>query len=226
MKKKNYQYKETDYGITINNIKNDNTKNTIYKKDDYIYLNGKKIYGANEERKLKGNHNLNDIMFVLAVSNILKLDLEKTVKTINEFNPLEHRLEFVGRFDRVDYYNDSIATIPEAAIESVKALENVNTLIVGGNDRGVNQENLIKFLAQSKVENIVCLPKTGDYIYDGLKETDKNIFKVKDMEEAVKIAKEVTKKNTICLLSPAASSYGYFKNFKERGDMFKQYVKK
>ena len=226
MKKKNYQYKQTDYGITINNIVNTNTKNTIYKKADYIYFNDNKIYDSKEERKLKGNHNLNDIMFVLAVSNILNLDLDKTVKTINEFNPLEHRLEFVGTFDSVDYYNDSIATIPEAAIESVKALENVNTLIVGGNDRGVNQESLIDFLAQSQVENVVCLPKTGEYIYDGLNDTDKNVVKVENMEEAVKIAKEVTKKNTICLLSPAASSYGYFKNFKERGNIFKELVKK
>lgn len=225
MKKKNYQYKETDYGITINNIENTNTKNTIYKKEDYIYFNDNKIYNAKEKRKLKGNHNLNDIMFVLAVSNILNLNLEKTIETINEFNPLEHRLEFVGTIDGVEYYNDSIATIPEAAIESVKALENVNTLIVGGNDRGVNQESLINFLLKSNVENIVCLPKTGEYIYDGLKETNKNTIKVENMEEAVKIAKEVTKKNTICLLSPAASSYGYFKNFKERGNIFKKYCR-
>ena len=163
-------------------------------------------------------------MFVLAVSNILNLNLEKTIETINEFNPLEHRLEFVGTIDGVEYYNDSIATIPEAAIESVKALENVNTLIVGGNDRGVNQESLINFLSKSNVENIICLPKTGEYIYDGLKETDKNTIKVENMEEAVKIAKEITKKNTICLLSPAASSYGYFKNFKERGNIFKKLI--
>ena len=224
MKKKNYQYKEIDYGITINNIENTNTKNTIYKKDDYIFFNETKMYNVKSERKLKGNHNLNDIMFVLAVSNILDLDLEKTIETINDFNPLEHRLEFVGTIDDVEYYNDSIATIPEAAIESVKALENVNTLIVGGNDRGVNQESLINFLLKSNVENIVCLPKTGEYIYDGLKETNKNTIKVENMEEAVKIAKEVTKKNTICLLSPAASSYGYFKNFKERGNIFKELI--
>lgn len=224
MKKKDYQYKENDYGITINNIENTNTKNTIYKKEDYIYFNDNKIYNAKEKRKLKGNHNLNDIMFVLAVSNILNLDLEKTIETINEFNPLEHRLEFVGTIDGVEYYNDSIATIPEAAIESVRALENVNTLIVGGNDRGVNQESLINFLSKSNVENIICLPKTGEYIYDGLKGIDKNTIKVENMEEAVKIAKEVTKKNTICLLSPAASSYGYFKNFKERGNIFKKLI--
>lgn len=226
MKKKNYSYKKSDYGITINNIANDVTNNTIYIKDEYIYCNNKKMYNINDKRKLKGNHNLNDIMFVLAVSNILNLDLKKTITTINEFNPLEHRMEYVGTFENIDYYNDSIATIPEATIESIKALENVNTLIVGGNDRGVNQQNLINFLKESKIENIICLPKTGEYIYDGLKESNKNTVKVKNMQEAVKVAKVVTKKNTICLLSPSASSYGYFKNFKERGNMFKKYVTK
>ncbi len=225
MMRKNYPYKKTDYGITINNISNDITENTIYKKDNYIYLNNKKIYNINDQRKLKGNHNLNDIMFVLAVGNILNLDLNKTVDTINEFTPLEHRLEYVGNFEGIDYYNDSIATIPEATIESIKALENVNTLIVGGNDRGVNQQNLIQFLKESKIENIICMPKTGEYIYDGLEKTTKKVVKVSDMHEAVRYAKEITRKNTICLLSPAASSYGYFKNFKERGNMFKDQVK-
>ncbi len=223
--KKQYHFKKSDYGITINNINNNITENTIYMEDKYIYCNNKKMYSINDKRKLKGNHNLNDIMFVLAVSNILNLDLEKTINAINEFNPLEHRLEYVGKFDGVYYYNDSIATIPEATIESIKALDNVNTLIVGGNDRGVNQENLIKFLKESKIENIICLPKTGEYIYEGLNKTNKKVVKAENMEEAVKRAKELTKKNTICLLSPAASSYGYFKNFKERGNMFKYYAK-
>lgn len=225
MRKKNYPYKNTDYGVAINNIKNNISKNTMYVKEGYICCNENKMYNINDVRKLKGNHNLNDIMFVLAVSNILKLDINKAIKTINEFNPLEHRLEYVGNFEGIDYYNDSIATIPEATIESVKALENVNTLIVGGNDRGVNQQNLIEFLRKSKVENIICLPKTGEYIFDGLKGSNKKTVKVENMEEAVSVAKRVTKKNTICLLSPAASSYGYFKNFKERGNLFKELVK-
>ena len=226
MANKNYKYKKEDYGITINNISNNITSNTIYKKENYIYCNNQKIYDVKSIRKLKGNHNLNNIMFVLAVANILNLDLNKTIQTVNEFNPLEHRLEYVGNFEEIDYYNDSIATIPEATIESIKALEDVNTLIVGGNDRGVNQQNLINFLKESNVENIICLPKTGEYIYEGLEKTAKKLVKVETMQEAVKCAKEITEKNTTCLLSPAASSYGYFKNFKERGNMFKEYVKK
>ena len=221
-----YTYKKEDYGVTINNSKNNKSKNTVCLKDNYIWINNEKVYDITNTRKLKGNHNLNDIMFVLAVCKILNLDFDKATISINEFNPLEHRLEFVGEFNKILYYNDSIATIPEATIESIKALEEVNTLIVGGNDRGVNQKELIQFLKNSSVDNILCLPKTGEYIYDGLKEIKKkNVEKVDTLKEAVRIAKKITKKNSICLLSPAASSYGYFKNFKERGNLFKEYVK-
>jgi len=215
-------YSNEDFGITINN--NKKTNQTISLNDNKIYYNDKFLYDANQDRNLKGKHNLNNIMFVLAVSKILNLDIQKTISTINSFNPLEHRLEYVGKFDGVEYYNDSIATIPEATIESINALEKVNTLIVGGNDRGVDQTELIKFLISSEVENIICLQKTGEYIQEGLKETDKNVKLVNTIEEAVTTAKEVTKKETICVLSPAASSYGYFKNFKERGNKFKELV--
>ena len=207
MRKKKYQYKKTDYAVTIDGNINNITENTVYLKDEYIWINDKKVYNIHDKRKLKGNHNLNDIMFVLAVSKILNLNLENTLKSISEFNPLEHRLEYIGTFEDIEYYNDSIATIPEATIESIKALENVNTLIVGGNDRGVNQENLIKFLNLSSIENILCLPKTGEYIYEGLKKSNKKVIKIADMQEAVNLAKQLTKKNTICLMSPAASSY-------------------
>ena len=223
---KNFKYKKTDYAVTFENNQNFLTNNTMYIKDGYIWYNREKIYDISNNRKLKGNHNLNNIMFVLAVSKILNLDISKAIKTINEFNPLEHRMEYVGTFDDIEYYNDSIATVPESTIESIKALKNVNTLIVGGNDRGVNQHNLIEFLKKSKIENIICLPKTGEYIYDGLVETNKRLEKVGTMQEAVELAKKYTKENSICLLSPAASSYGYFKNFKDRGNQFKEYVKK
>ena len=136
-----------------------------------------------EKTNLKGIHNINNIMFVLGVSIILKLNMNETIKSIKKFKPLEHRMEYVGNIDNVDYYNDSIATIPEATINAINSIENINTIIIGGKDRGVN------------------------------------------LKEAVMMAKKITKKNTVCLLSPAASSYGYFKNFEERGNLFKQYVR-
>jgi len=225
IQKVQFSYNENSYAVTFENNSNYISKNTISKDNEKILINGLEVYKSNAKRNLKGNHNLNNIMFVLAVANILKLDLEKTVNTINNFQPLEHRLEFVANIDNVDYYNDSIATIPESTIESVKALENVTTLIVGGNDRGVNLLELIQFIKENEIlENIICLPKTGEYIFESLKKSNKNVYMTQNMEEAVKISKEKTRKDTICLLSPAASSYGYYKNFIERGNLFKKYV--
>ena len=104
-------------------------------------------------------------------------------------------------------------------------IKNVNTIIVGGNDRGVDLTELINFLKeQDTIENVICLPKTGEYIEQGLKDSGKNVVFMENFKEVVKYAMKVTKKNTSCILSPAASSYGYFKNFEERGRLFKEYI--
>lgn len=218
-----FQFKPNDYGITLKG--NKLTNNTIELKQNEIFFNNKLIAKINEEKMLlKGMHNINNIMFILAVCEIMNLSFEKAMETIKNFKPLEHRLEYVGNVDGVDYYNDSIATIPEATICSIKALKNVNTIIIGGKDRGVNLQGLINFLKTTEIKNIICLPKTGEYIAEGMKNSGKSIFTVLNMEEAVRKAKKVTEKNTICLLSPAAASYGYFKNFEERGKIFKKNV--
>ena len=222
MNKFGFKYRENDYAISISQVPN--TKNKVTINGDYINCNGKDVMNIHEEMHLKGEHNLNNIMFIFALLDILKLDTKKAIETIKDFWPLEHRMEYFANIDGVDYYNDSIATIPEATINAIKSIKNVNTLLVGGNDRGVNLSELIEFLKECQVENIICLPKTGEYIYSELKDTDKNVMFYEKLEDAVKKAKEVTKKGTSCILSPAASSYGYFKNFEERGRLYKDYV--
>lgn len=222
MREYNDKYKENDYAISVKELPQ--VKNKVFFEEENIYCNNEKIINIKEKINLKGNHNLNNIMFALAVCKIMKLDFNKAINTIKNFKPLEHRMEFVARVEDVDYYNDSIATIPEATINGVISIENVNTIIIGGKDRGVNLDKLIEFLEQSEIQNIICLPKIGEYIYEALKDKNKNCYKVMDMEEAVDKAKKVTEKNKVCILSPAASSYGYFKNFEERGNLFKKYV--
>ena len=161
-------------------------------------------------------------MNIFVVCNILWLDFEKAKKVIAEFKPLEHRMELVWTFDWVTYYNDSIATIPESTINSLKSIPNVNTLILWWMDRWIDYSKLIDFVNSSNVENVICLPKTGHDLQPNL---TKKTYKVDNLPEAVKITKEVTKKWTVCLLSPAASSYTFFKNFEERGRIFKELVK-
>jgi UDP-N-acetylmuramoylalanine--D-glutamate ligase len=201
----------------------ENDEADIYMQDGKIYFDGKQVYSKDEPRKLLGDYNLNNIMYVLVVSEILGLDLTKTIKSISEFETLPHRLEFVGTYNGISYYDNSIATIPNATIEAVKALEKVDSLIIGGMDRGIDYKVLIDFLNTGIVRNIICMPTTGHEIAEKL--VNQNTYNVENLYDAVKIAKEVTKKDGICLLSPAAASYGFFKNFEERGDMFQKYVK-
>lgn len=188
--------------------------------NNYVIYDNKKIYDSNSERLLLGKHNLTNIMFVLRLSELLKLDLQKTINTINQFKPLEHRMEYVATINGVKYYNDAIATIPEATINCVEALKDVDTIIFGGMDRGIDYNDLIDFFNKSKIKNFICMPDTGYKIGKEIK--SKNVYMVETLEGAVKKAKEVTK--NICVMSPAASSYNAFKNFEEKGRIYKELV--
>ena len=190
-------------------------------KNDDIYYGNIKIYNKNEERYLVGDHNLTNILFVIKVALLLNLDMNQTIKTINAFKPLEHRMEYVGEFNGIKYYNDTIATIPEATISCLKALKVIDTIIFGGMDRGINYEPLISYFNESNIENFICMPETGYKLASSIKRG--NIYKVETLDEAVDIAKKVTK--TACLLSPAAPSYNAFKNFEEKGNYYKKLIK-
>ncbi len=218
-----YQINAKTYEISIQST--ENKQNRTFLKENEVIFNSKVLYNANDKRKLLGRYNLSNIMFALTVSEILGLNLSKTIDTINNFEPLPHRIEKVGEYGDIIYYNDAIATIPEATINSIEALEKVNTLIIGGMDRGVNFDSFIKYLSNSNIENLICMPKTGHIIGEKVHNDSMTIFMVDTMEEAVNTAKAVTKKKQICLLSPAAASYGYFKNFKEKGELYKKLVK-
>lgn len=188
---------------------------------DEILFDDKVVYKKSNKRLLKGNHNLTNILFILRIVLLLGYDIEKAVESISTFKPLEHRMEYVGVYNGITYYNDVIATIPEATINCLNSLPGVDTLILGGLDRGINYELLINYLNECEVKNFICMPESGYKIADAL--NNKNTYKVETLEEAVSIAKEVTK--NICVLSPAASSYNQFKNFEEKGKLYKELIK-
>ena len=104
---------------------------------------------------------------------------------------------------------------------------NVNSLIFGGLDRGIDYSELIEFLLKSNIENLIGLPETGYTIIDELKKRGckKKMFKTDTMDEAVRVSYENGKKGTSCLFSPAASSYNRYKNFEEKGRHFKSLCK-
>lgn len=176
---------------------------------------------------LKGNHNLYNILVCLTIVEILNLDLEKAIFYISSFKGLPHRLEYVGTYDSISFYDDSIATSIPSVIYAVEALKEVNTIIIGGMDRGLDYAPLVEYLNSSNVENIILLPATSTRIselFSGINSSKKRYI-VSNMKEAVRIAKVETKKNKICLLSPAAASYGFYKNFEERGNDFRKCIK-
>ena len=212
-------YKSNLYSFKVD------SKSDIYIMDNKIYYDNNVIYDGDSERNLIGKHNLKNIMVVLFICKLLNLDINKATDIINSFKPLEHRLEKVGTYNGITYYDDAIATVPEATINGITALENVDTLIFGGMDRNINYDNFINFLSTCKISNLIGLPDTGHKICNILKDKcDKNIFLVDTIDEAVDLADQYTKKGCACLLSPAASSYNSFKNFEEKGNYFKNVV--
>ncbi|MCI9280184.1 MAG: UDP-N-acetylmuramoyl-L-alanine--D-glutamate ligase [Bacilli bacterium] len=213
---------ENYYLSQVYRINLEDSKSDVYQKQNEIYFHNKKIYDTTLKRNLLGDHNLENIVFALTVIEILHLDNEKAIRVANQFNTLSYRLENIGKIEDVTYYMSMLSTIPEATINDIEALENVNTLIFGGMDRGISYDKLIDYLKKSCIEHFICMPTTGHKIAEFLPK--EKVFLVNTLKEAVDMAKKVTKKNTLCLLSPAASSYEQFKNYEEKGDKFREYV--
>ena len=142
---------------------------------------------------------------------------------MKHFKGLPHRLEHIGDVNGVAFYDDSISTIPEATISAVKSIPNVQTVLVGGMDRGIKYDVLIDFIRKNPQYQFICMYESGKRIYDAVG-TCVQCRYVPDLEPAVAEAKKITAQGNACVLSPAAASYGYFKNFEERGEVFKKYV--
>lgn len=184
-------------------------------------------YGYAEPKFLKGEHNKANAMAALKVAEILYLDMEQAVRSIEEFKPLAHRLQYVDTVKGITYYNDSISTIPEATIAALDAIKNVDTLILGGNDRGIDYSILAKELPKYSLRNIAFTGKAGRRIAGLLNEmgVHYNTMVSDDYKDIVLWCSKVTKQGCTCLLSPAASSYDMFKNFEHRGETFTELVR-
>lgn len=177
--------------------------------------------------RLLGKHSHQDIYFAAKVAEILGIEKSAVKKGVENFKGIPHRLEPVGEYRGIKFFNDSIATIPHAVECGVEAIGDVDTLIFGGLDRGIDYEEFKKYLTSCPVKNLIGMPDTGHSIIAALEKSgcDKKMYKAADMEQAVKAAYDMTEKGKSCLLSPAASSYNVYKNFEYKGNHFKQTVK-
>ncbi len=182
-----------------------------------ININGIKI-------PLKGEHNAENVKAALKVAEILKIPKTISKKAIENFKALPHRLEFVGEYQGIKFYDDAISTAPESTIMAIRSIPNISTIFLGGEDRGYDFSSLEKEIRRNKIKNIVLFPESGRRIFKSKKGL--NILETKDMEEAVKFAYQNTEKGKVCLLSTASPSYGVWKNFEEKGSEFQKLVKK
>jgi len=237
----NIYQEHLDYYKNFNEYKYAKANITKYqKKDDFFVFNSKdkevrEITKKTKANKIaiKGEYYDLDIAAARAVGKIFKISGTKIEKAIKKFKPLPHRLENIGTYKGIKFYNDALSTIPETAIAALDYLKNdVQTLFLGGFDRGLKFEKLASRILESKIRNLVLFPTTGTRIWKALqlaslvqcKKMPKHFFTNK-MNNAVKWAYENTDRGKICLLSCASPSFSIFKDYKEKGGLFKKYVR-
>ncbi len=172
--------------------------------------------------QLKGLHHYFDAALAAASAYFMGADEAAVRQGIANFKGLAHRNQWVRNLGGVDYFNDSIATIPQSTLLALETLENVSCLIVGGMDRGLDYSDFCAQLLAYPDLKVICLPDTGAQVYDyfGKNNANNRAFKAETVKEAVSLAQTLAIPGTSVLLSPAASSYHRFKNFEDRGNSF------
>jgi UDP-N-acetylmuramoylalanine--D-glutamate ligase len=178
--------------------------------------------------KLVGEHNKQNIAAAVAVAKIIGIPEKIIERAVATFSGLEYRLELVARIKNIAYYNDSFATTPESTIIALKSFDQPIVLLAGGADKGSSFKELARTI-KSRVKFLVLFqgaatPRLKKEVEKtGFKKT--NIKVVTSMKEAVSVARKNAKSNDIILMSPACASFGMFKNYKERGKLFKEAVR-
>ena len=183
-----------------------------------------------EDVILRGNHNYQNIATAIAATSSL-VDMDIAVEAIKEFKPVEHRIEFIRKLDGVKWYNDSASSSPSRTLSGINAFKEDIILIAGGYDKNLDYTPLAKPIIE-KVKSLILIGQTSGKIFDAVKlELEKenkeiDIHMCESLEETIKLAKKVAKPGQVVLFSPASASFDMFKNFADRGNQFKELVKK
>ncbi|MBI45353.1 MAG: UDP-N-acetylmuramoyl-L-alanine--D-glutamate ligase [Candidatus Marinimicrobia bacterium] len=200
--------KGLNFNVENNHIIENNTKNTI------IDCN---------QTKLKGEHNIENILAAIQIAKLFNIDNDVIKKAITNFNPLEHRMEVIKKEKNITYINDSKSTNIKSALKAIESSNQDTILILGGYSKGlVNYKDHLG-VKLNNIINIICYGNEGENIYKQLKNTYKCQY-IKKFNEAIVASIKLAKNNNRVLLSPACSSYDQFNNFEERGNAFKQIV--
>ncbi len=174
--------------------------------------------------KLVGIHNVENVMAAIAISISMHVPVDIIRETIKNFNPVEHRIEYVATKNDVIYYNDSKGTNTDASTKAIEAMTKPTVLIAGGYDKGSEYDEWIESFG-GRIKNLVLLGATKEKIAQTAKKHGyENFVFVDTLEEAVKESAKLAKPGEVVLLSPACASWDMFKSYEERGTLFKKYV--
>ena len=175
--------------------------------------------------RLVGICNVENVMAALAIAEGMGVPLEITLQVIKEFRAVEHRIEFLDTKGGVDYYDDSKGTNPDAAIQGIRAMSKPTVLIGGGYDKGSDYDEWIDSF-DGRVKWLVLIGQTREKIAECARTHGFDRIRFADTyEECLRLCTELAEEGDAVLLSPAYASWGMFKNYEERGDIFKEYVR-
>ena len=193
-----------------------------YLKDDIIYYYDEPIINT-KEVKLQGKHNYENMMCAIMVAKELNISNDIIVNTLKDFSGVEHRIEYSGTINGIDFYNDSKATNVTSTQIALSAFKKPTILILGGLDRGHSFEGLTEYMKNVK---LVCsLGQTNKRIKEYCDKINIKCIVNETLREALTSAYENATKGDIILLSPACASWDQYKCFEDRGTEFKNIVK-
>lgn len=199
-----------------------------YVENDWIIIKlGERIERIIEidEIYIPGSHNLENALAAALMAFCLGVEVEVIRLVLREFKGVEHRIEFVDEINGVTYYNDSKGTNTDASIKAVMAMKRPIVLIAGGYDKGSEYDDFIDTF-EGRVKELVLIGATADKIEKTAREHGfNNIHSVKTFEDAVAECAKLAMPGDCVLLSPACASWGMFKNYEERGRIYKSLVR-
>lgn len=215
---------KTNFNDVVSHIeyfsKNDNSVLCYLDNNDIVY-NNKKIISL-DDIILKGKHNYENVMAAIMIAKKLGVDDSYIVSTLKEFKGVEHRIEFVKEINGIKIYNDSKSTNVKATEIALSSFDEPTILIMGGLDRGHSFDELVKYMKNVKL--IICYGETKDRIRDFASSLNIECYSVDNLNNVIDIAHEKATKGDIILFSPACASWDQFKDFEERGNLFKKYI--
>ena len=200
-----------------------------YVEDEYLILsfNGKKEKVINiMDIYIPGKHNLENALAASLMAYCLGAEADIIKDALQEFRGVEHRIEYVCEIDGVVYYNDSKGTNSDSSIKALETMTRPTVLIAGGMDKGTEFDEFASYF-NGRVKALILFGETAKKIEKAsCKAGFHNIHQVCDLEEAVKKSKELAAPGDCVLLSPACASWDMFKNFEQRGELFKSIVRR